>query len=95
MSSEPTTLELPSDLLAALDRMVQEGRARSRDQLIENALRRELAELRRSAVDAEFRCMAEDADYLREVHQILGEFARADWESLQEEPPPPAGDRQL
>ena len=55
MSSEPTTLALPSDLLAALDRMVQEGRARSRDQLIENALRRELAELRRSAVDAEFR----------------------------------------
>lgn len=55
MSSEPTTLALPSDLLAALDRMVQEGRARSRDQLIENALRRELAQLRRSALDAEFR----------------------------------------
>ena len=95
MSREPTTLALPSDLLAALDRMVQEGRAPSRDQLIENALRRELAQLRRSAVDAEFRYMADDADYLREVHQILGEFAQADWETVREEPPPRAGDRQL
>ena len=95
MNSEPTTLALPSDLLAALDRLVQEGRAPSRDQLIENALRRELAELRRSALDAEFRHMADDADYLREVHQILGEFAQADWETLREEPPPRAADRQL
>jgi hypothetical protein len=75
--------------------MVQEGRAPSRDQLIENALRRELGELRRSAVDAEFRHMADDADYLREVHQILGEFAQADWETLGEEPRPRADDRRL
>jgi Arc/MetJ-type ribon-helix-helix transcriptional regulator len=95
MSSEPTTLALPSDLLAALDRMVREGRAPSRDRLIENALRRELAQLRRSALDAEFRYMADDAGYLRDVHQILGEFARADWESLREEPPPRADNRQL
>jgi hypothetical protein len=74
--------------------MVQEGRARSRDQLIENALRHEVAELRRSAVDAEFRHMADDADYLRKAHQILGEFARADWETLRQEPRPRAGDRQ-
>ncbi len=95
MSSEPTTLALPSDLLAAVDRMVQEGRARNRDQLIENALRREVAELRRSALDTEFRHMADDVDYLREVHQILGEFARADWETLRKEPPALADDRQL
>jgi metal-responsive CopG/Arc/MetJ family transcriptional regulator len=95
MSTEPTTLALPSDLLAALDKVVQEGRARSRDELVESAIRRELAELRRSALDAEFRHMADDVDYQREAHQILREFAQADWETLSEPPRPGANDRQL
>jgi len=95
MNIEPTTLALSSDLLAAIDRVVQEGRARSRDELVEGALRRELATLRRSALDAEFRHMADDVDYQRDVHQILGEFAQADWETLREEPRPGANDRQL
>ena len=86
MNTEPTTLTLPSDLLAAVDKVVQEGRARSRDELVEAALRRELAALRRSAVDAEFRHMADDVEYQRDVQQILGEFAQADWETLQDEP---------
>ena len=78
MNTEPTMLTLPPDLLAAVDKVVQEGRARSRDELVESALRLRLAELRRSALDAEFRHMADDVDYQRDVHQILGEFAQAD-----------------
>jgi Arc/MetJ-type ribon-helix-helix transcriptional regulator len=95
MNTEPTTLALPTDLLAAVDKVIQEGRARSRDELVESALRRQLAELRRSAMDAEFRHMADDIDYQRDVHQILGEFAQADWETLHEEPGPGANDRRL
>ena len=95
MNTEPTTLALPLDLLAAVDKVVQEGRARSRDELVEGALRRELAALRRSTVDAEFRHMADDVEYQRDVHQILGEFAQADWETLQEEPGQGANDRRL
>jgi Arc/MetJ-type ribon-helix-helix transcriptional regulator len=95
MNIEPTTLALSSDLLAAIDRVVQEGRARSRDELVEGALRRELATLRRSALDAEFRHMADDVEYQRDVHQILGEFAQADWETFQEEPGQSANDRRL
>jgi Arc/MetJ-type ribon-helix-helix transcriptional regulator len=86
MNTEPTTLALPLDLLAAVDKVVQEGRARSRDELVEGALRRELAALRRSAVDAEFRYMADDVEYQRDVYQILGEFVQADWETLQDGP---------
>ena len=82
MNTEPTTLELPSDLLAAVDEMVLEGRAKSRDELVENALRRRLVELRRSALDAEFRHMADDADYRRDMHRILAEFEGADREIL-------------
>jgi Arc/MetJ-type ribon-helix-helix transcriptional regulator len=93
MNTEPMTLVLPSDLLAAVDKEVQEGRARSRDELVESALRLQLAELRRTALDAEFRHMADDADYHREAYEILGEFAQADWETLHEDPPPGAGSR--
>lgn len=87
MNTEPTTLALPSDLLAAVDRVVQEGLARSREELVESAVRRQLAELRRFALDAEFRHMTDDVDYQRDVHQILGEFARADWETLRDDTP--------
>ena len=93
MNTESTTLALPSDLLAAVDKVVQEGRARSRDELVESGLRLRLAELRRSALDAEFRHMGDDADYQRDVQQILGEFAQADRETLHEEPRPGADDR--
>ena len=86
MNTEPTMLTLPPDLLAAVDKVVQEGRARSRDELVESALRLRLAELRRSALDAEFRHMADDVDYQRDVYQILGEFAQADRETFHEEP---------
>lgn len=88
MNTEPTTLELPSDLLAAVDEIILEGRAKSRDELVENALRRRLTELSRSAVDAEFRHMADDADYCREMHRILAEFAGADREVLLHEARP-------
>ena len=40
--------------------------------------------MRRSALDAEFRYMADDADYHRDAHQILKEFAQADVDSLHE-----------
>ena len=32
----------------------------------------------RSALDAEFRHMADDVDYQRDVHQLLAEFAQSD-----------------
>ena len=76
-----TTLALPADLLEAVDRLVEQGKARSRNDLIANALRRELAVLERAVLDAEFRQMETDADYQRETRQILTEFAQSDWEA--------------
>jgi Arc/MetJ-type ribon-helix-helix transcriptional regulator len=77
------TVALPQDLVAAVDRLVEEGRARSREELVECALRRELAEARREALDEEFRHMAADREYREEARLILAEFARADWEAWQ------------
>lgn len=43
-----TTVALPEELLAAVDRAVQEGRARSRNEFLSLALRQELATLERT-----------------------------------------------
>jgi Arc/MetJ-type ribon-helix-helix transcriptional regulator len=87
MNTEPTTLALPSDLVAAVDKVVQDGHARNRDELVESAIRRQLAELRRSALDAEFRNIAADLDYQSDVRQILKDFAQADAETLRDDAP--------
>ncbi|MBI2942179.1 MAG: ribbon-helix-helix protein, CopG family [Chloroflexi bacterium] len=77
-----TTLALPADLLEAVDRAVGEGKARSRNELVARALRRELAAQESAAIDAAFAAMADDAAYQAEARAIDAEFAAADWEAL-------------
>lgn len=77
-----TTLALPADLLAAADRAVQAGKARSRNEFVANALRRELALQERSSIDAAFAGMAEDYDFQQEAIAIAEQFSPADWEAL-------------
>ena len=78
-----TTVTLPTDLLTAADRAVRAGEARSRNELVANALRRELASIERAAIDAAFAGMADDSAYLDEARVISDEFASADWETYQ------------
>ena len=77
-----TTLALPADLLEATDKAVREGKARSRNELVAEALRRELAARRRAEIDAEIAEMANDAEYQREAAQLEQEFAQASWEAF-------------
>jgi len=76
------TLTLPSELVEAADRLVRAGMARSRNDLVATALRRELAAQRRAAIDAEFALMAGDKEALEEAQQLTREFAQADWEAF-------------
>ncbi len=78
-----TTLALPADLLTAVDRVVEEGRARSRNEFVADALRRELAARRRVDIDAAFEGMAQDEEYRAESERIEAELAIASWEALQ------------
>ena len=87
MHTEPTTLALPADLLAAIDKVILNGGAQSREELVENALRRQLADLRRAALDAEFLHMADDFEYQQDVNQLLCEFAHADGQTLDDSGP--------
>ena len=77
-----TTFTLPADLLEAMDRAVREGNARSRNELITTALRRELAAQERAAIDAAFAAMADDPVYHAEAREVATAYAAADWEAI-------------
>jgi metal-responsive CopG/Arc/MetJ family transcriptional regulator len=78
-----TTVALSVDLLEEMDALVREGKAESRNDFVEKALRKQLAASRRAAIDAEFAQMATDRVYQGEAVQVAEAFAEADWEALQ------------
>jgi metal-responsive CopG/Arc/MetJ family transcriptional regulator len=82
-ASTRTTISLPTVLLAATDRAVTDGKAKSRNDLITRAVQRELALIRRAEIDADLAEMAQDDEYQAEVLQMEAEFAVAQWEALQ------------
>ncbi|HCQ23052.1 MAG: ribbon-helix-helix domain-containing protein [Anabaena sp. CoA2_C59] len=83
-----TTLTISRELLEATDKAVLEGKAKSRNDFVAQALRRELALQKRSEVDAALAEMANDPDYQAEVLKLEVEFATAQWEALQLEEAP-------
>jgi len=83
-----TTLTISRELLEATDKAVLEGKAKSRNDFVAQALRRELALQKRSEIDAALAEMANDPDYQAEVLKLEVEFATAQWEALQLEEAP-------
>jgi metal-responsive CopG/Arc/MetJ family transcriptional regulator len=77
-----TTVALSADLLGAVDAVVQEGAVDSRNDFLERAVRKQLQDSRRTAIDAEFARMAEDRTYREEAVEVEEAFAEADWEAL-------------
>ncbi len=78
-----TTLALPIELLEAADRAVRKGKAKSRNEFVTQALRRELADQKRDEIDAAFALMADDIEYQAEATMISNEFMKADWEAFE------------
>jgi mRNA interferase MazF len=62
-----TTLTIPKELLEATDKAVLEGKAKSRNEFVVQALKRELAAQRRAEIDAALAEMTRDPDYQAEV----------------------------
>ena len=80
-----TTVALPADLLAAVDRLIRTGAAANRNQFITLAVETELRRRERAAIDAEFARMAADPDYQAEAARIMRDFDASDretWENL-------------
>jgi metal-responsive CopG/Arc/MetJ family transcriptional regulator len=78
-----TTISLPSELIEATDLAVNQGKAKSRAEFIAQALRHELAALKRAEIDAQLAEMAQNPEYQAEVLKMEAEFAPASWEALQ------------
>lgn len=81
------SLAVSDDLIRELDRHVSAGVARSRTELINDAIERELQRLEREAVDAEFLAAAADSDYLKSDQELADEFEGSDaetWKALDE-----------
>lgn len=76
-----TTVALPAYLLAEADRVVREGRAKSRNEIVALALAHELATIQRRAIDEAFAGMASDIEYQTEASRLMDEFASADQET--------------
>ena len=79
-----TTVTLPDQLLKAVDQAVAAGKAKSRNELIANALRRELAALRRLEIDSAFQEMSADQQYRDESLNLSEEFSESDSETLKQ-----------
>ena len=61
---------------------MREGSAKSRNGLMANALRHELALQERAAIDAAFAEMAHDEDRQEGARKLTEEFERSDWEAF-------------
>ena len=77
-----TTITLPADLIEQVDRIVQEGHVRSRNELFLSALRHELAARERAEIDAQFAGMEDDVEAQEEAIMIAEEAAVGSWEAL-------------
>ena len=77
------TVDLPRDLVKWADAAVQRGAARSRNQLIVQAIDVYLHSLEEAEIDARFKAMADDEAYQRMTQQLTQELEHSDWEALQ------------
>lgn len=76
-----TTVSLRADLLERVDAAVESGEFGSRNELLSEAVERELRRRRNDAIDRAFDEMANDQDLLAEELQVMKEFADADRET--------------
>jgi hypothetical protein len=70
-----TTLDLPRDLLERSNRVVDEGKIKSRNLLITVALAEYLDSIERAEIDAAFATMRDDDAYRRLIAGLADDFA--------------------
>ncbi len=76
------TLELPTELLKEYELFINSGNIQDINNLVIQALQRELKRLKKAEIDAELAEMINDSDYQQEVLKMDGEFAFASWKAL-------------
>ena len=77
------TVDLPGELVKWADTAVERGAARSRNQLITQAIDVYLHSLEEAEIDARFKAMAEDREYQELALRMTQELEHSDWEAFQ------------
>jgi len=77
------TVDLPGELVKSADTAVERGAARSRNQLITQAIDVYLKSLEEAEIDARFKAMSDDEAYQKLSLRLTQELERSDWEALQ------------
>ena len=79
--TKKATFNLHTDVLAALDEVVAQGIAPSKNALVEQALLKELNELRRQARQALWQEAAKDPLFMKDIEEVEADFRYADAET--------------
>jgi metal-responsive CopG/Arc/MetJ family transcriptional regulator len=77
-----TTLSLPSYLLQDVDKMINQGKAKSRNEFVAKAIADQIAILRRAEINAQLAEMTQNPAYQAEILKMEAEFASSSWEAF-------------
>ena len=82
-----STVRLPEPLYRQVKELLDQGRlaGNSLNEVMINALKQCVRVAIEKSIDDQFAGMATDEKYAEQCRVIAGEFARADWEALQED----------
>ena len=81
VKTKKATFNLHTDVLAALDEVMAQGVAPSKNALVEQALLKELKELRRQARKALWQEAAKDPLFMKDIEEVEADFRYADAET--------------
>lgn len=80
--TKKATFNLHTDVLATLDEIMAQGIAPSKNALVEQALLKELKELRRQARKALWQEAAKDPLFIKDIEEVEADFRYADAETM-------------
>lgn len=78
-----TTVDLPAELVARAQVLMEEGHIHSRNVLMTRALEEFVSRLEQESIDARFAAITDDADYQAVNLELAQEFDDSDWEAHQ------------
>ena len=79
--SKKVTFSLPASLVDEVQELVRSGEAPSQSAFVTEALEKEIRARRIARLKQEFRQAAADPDFLRDLDQVMSDFAAADGET--------------
>ena len=84
---EKTGYRIPRSVVSMVRKAVEAGEARSQNEFVERALRRELRAVRQRRLYEEYGEAAQDPEFRADLHDLADAWGIADADGLVEDPP--------